>query len=571
MPAIFKSKQEIIKSLKAALGKGYSPVADDLETPPDAAMGDFAYPCFVLAKGLRKKSVEIARELAAKIEPKGWVKKVEVKGPYVNFFLNPEIFGQAVLEEIDKEGETYGTVKEGRRKRVMVEYANPNTHKEVHVGHLRNFFVGHTAVNLLRAIGYDVIPASYINDLGTHVAKCLWALEKFHKEDKMPAEEDRISFLGQVYSEATRAEETDPKAKEEISKIFHELEERKGPFLSLWRQTRKWSIDDLKKIYKELGLPINVWYFESELIKEAKKIIKGLIKKGLAVKSEGAIIVDLTEEGLAPNLLVKSDGTLLYNAKDLPLAIRKEDEYHPEKSIYVVDNRQSLAMKQLFATLRRMGFKKELIHLSYDFVTLKEGVMSSRKGNIIRYETFRDIMIEMARAETKKRHPEWRERRIEKTARSIAFAAIRFEMLRHDPNKKIVFDMEKAVSFDGCTGPYLLYTFARIQSVLRKAPEGIEPKINAAVLSHPLEHLLLNKLAKYPEVILYTAQDLKLDRLSEYLFDLAKTFAAFYHKVPVLQVDDKRIVAGRLALLWAVARVLRNGLENLGIETINEM
>jgi len=564
-----EAKQKIIKELKTALGKGYSPAIAELEIPPDNAMGDFAYPCFTLAKGLKKNPVEIARELAAKVEPKGWIEKAEAKGAYVNFFLKNETFGKAVLEDIEKEGEEYGMAKDGRHRRIMVEYANPNTHKEVHVGHLRNFFVGHMAVNLLQAAGYEVIPASYINDLGTHVAKCVWGLKKFYGDYDLK-EENATSFLGKVYTEATKAEEKNPAVKEEISKVFHELEAGRGESVALWKKTRKWSVNDLKSVFKELGLPIKVWYFESELVKPAKKIIKDLEKKGLVVKSQGALIVDLSAEGLGANLLVKSDGTLLYNAKDLPLAFRKEEEYHPEKSVYVIDARQSLAMRQLFATLKRMGFNRELVHLSYDFVTLKEGAMASRKGNIIRYETFRDTMIEAARKETKKRHQEWKDKKIKETARAIAFAAIRFGMLRQDPNKKIIFDMDEALSFDGYTGPYLLYTYARAQSILKKAG-SFKPRIETKKLNLAIEGQLLFKLAKYPEVISTTAQDFKLDRLAEYLFDLAKTFATFYHDVPVTQAEDKETVSARLALVAAVGTVLKNGLAIMGIETINEM
>jgi arginyl-tRNA synthetase len=288
------------------------------------------------------------------------------------------------------------------------------------------------------------------------------------------------------------------------------------------------------------------------------------------VHSNGAWIVDLSAEKLGANLLVKSDGALLYNAKDISLALKKEADYHPEKSIYVIDTRQSLAMQQLFATLKRMGFKRELFHLSYDFVTLKEGAMSSRKGNIIRYETLRDTMVETVKEETKKRHPDWKERKIEQTARAIAFAAIRFGMLRQDPNKKIVFDLEEALSFDGYTGPYLLYTYARIQSILKKAGK-IKPEIKAEKLVLSSERQMIFQLAKYPEIVLDTAQDFKLDRLTEYLFELAKIFASFYHEAVVVQKYDKDLAAARLALVQAVGQTLKNGLWMIGVETVKEM
>jgi len=304
--------------------------------------------------------------------------------------------------------------------------------------------------------------------------------------------------------------------------------------------------------------------------KDGKKIVKQLLKKEVAQISQGATIVDLEKEGLGIYLILKTDGSALYATKDLALAYLKESQYHPTKSIYVVDARQSLVLQQLFATLRRVGFKGELFHLAYDFVTLKEGAMSSRKGNIIRYENFRDTMIEASRAETKKRHPEWKDKKVEETARLISFAAIRFGMLRQDPAKKIVFDMEEAMSFDGYTGPYLLYTYARAQSILRKAG-STKSKIEPKKLSLPIEHKIFFKLSEYPEIVLKTSQDFKLDRLTEYLFDLAKTFATFYHEVPVTQTEDKETMAARLALIESVSQVLKNGLWMMGIETIKEM
>ncbi|MFH1089313.1 MAG: arginine--tRNA ligase [Candidatus Uhrbacteria bacterium] len=567
MSTYSEAKQKIIKELKVALGKGYSPTAAELETPPDSTMGDFAFPCFTLAKGLKKNPAEIAVEVSAKIEPKGWIEKVTAKGSYVNFFLRSEAFGKNVLEEINLDKENYGKAKEGRKRRVMVEYVQPNTHKEVHVGHVRNFFIGHTVVNLLNSVGYEVVPACYIGDVGAHVAKCLWALKKFHAEEKP---DNWAKFLGEVYTEASQYVEDHPEVKEEISVVQRELEAGKSPWVSLWRKTRKYSLNMFKDVFKELGLPIDVWYFESEVEKDGKKIVQQLLKKGVAQESQGAIIVDLEKEGLGVYLILKTDGSALYSTKDLALAYLKEAQYHPDRSILVVDSRQSLVLQQLFATLRRVGFKKDFTHLSYDFVTLKEGAMSSRKGNIIRYENFRDTMIEASRAETKKRHPEWKDKKVEETARLISFAAIRFGMLRQDPAKKIVFDMEEAMSFDGYTGPYLLYTYARAQSILRKAG-SIKPKIETKKLSLPIEHKIFFKLSEYPEVVLKTSQDFKLDRLTEYLFDLAKTFATFYHEVPVTQAEDKETVAARLALIESVSQVLKNGLWMMGIETIKEM
>ncbi|KKR85042.1 MAG: Arginine-tRNA ligase [Candidatus Uhrbacteria bacterium GW2011_GWA2_41_10] len=572
MSAWMEAKKEVLKALKTALGKQYAPSVDELETPPEPRFGDFAFPCFALAKGWKKSPVEIAVELVGHIEIKGLIRKVEPRGPYINFFLDTARFGKIVVEQIEQEKTAYGHSVSGADKSVLVEYAQPNTHKEIHVGHLRNFFVGYTTTKLLETVGYRVIPVTYTNDLGMHVAKCLWAMKKFHVKEADPSKEERSAFLGKVYTEATQASETYPNAKEEISAVFQALESgKRGPFLSLWKKTRKWSIEEIKGVFKELGLIFQAWYYESDFIESSHLLIEDLKHRQVARLSEGATIVDLSEEKLGVNLLVRSDGTLLYNAKDLPLAMRKEEEFHPQRSLYVVDVRQSLAMQQLFATLKRMGFQKELTHLSYDFVTLKEGAMSSRKGNIVRYQDFRDSMVEWAHTETQKRHTDWKQTKMEKVARAVAFSAMRFGMLRQDLSKPIVFDMEEALSFDGFSGPYLLYTYARIQSILRKVERRSLEKRNMSSWKTEQEHQLFVTLASYPHVVFQTAQDFHLDRLAQYLFELCKQFSVFYHEVPVLQAETAEQMADRATLVAVTGQTIKNGLSILGIQTIEEM
>ncbi len=541
---------------------------EELSYPPDAKMGDLSFACFALAKGLKRNPAEIATELTAKIPPVGFVKSVAAIGPYVNFTLDDATFGDAVLGEIVETAAAYGTSTAGGEKSVMVEYANLNTHKDVHIGHLRNLLVGQAAVALYRANGYRVIPVTYINDLGAHVASCVWAVKNVG--GGKPAEgEDNITFLQRMYVEAVKQAGENPKVKEEISKVQRELEAGEGPLRAVWKSTHKWSVAYLKMVYKEFKLPLETWYFESDFIKKTKQTIERLIKQGIVTSSQGAWIVDLESEGLGANLLVKTDGTLLYNAKDLALALQKEEDYHPQRSVYVIDARQSLVMKQLFATLQRMGFKKELQHLSYEFVTLKEGAMSSRTGNVIRYEPFRDEVLALARKETKSRHEEWTDKQIEKTAHAVAFAAVRFGMLKQDLDKKIVFDVKEALAFDGFTGPYLLYTFARVQSLKRKAGR-LKPVYTGTFARIAVEHRLLTTMARYPEVVFAAGQHARISLVAQYLFELAQTMAEYYEQVPILSSEGVE-KAARLGTLVAAGRVLENGLHLLGVDTIDEM
>lgn len=570
MYALQHAKQEVLTELKKAVGKGFSPAVDELSVPPDRAMGDLAFPCFALAKGLKRNPVEIAKELATKIGPKGFIKSVSSVGPYVNFSFDGATLGEVVLTQVIKDGASYGRSETGVGKRVMVEYANPNTHKDVHIGHLRNFFVGQVLVNVLEENGFEVIPVSYINDLGAHVAMCLWGIKHVHTGVLPPKEEDPVTFMGRMYAAATAEIDAKPGLREEVSSIHRDLEAGQGPYFALWKKTRLWSLRYMKSVFKELNLPIKQYYYESDLIGETKSIIEQLIKRGIVTHSNGAWIVDLEAEGFGVNLLVKTDGTLLYNAKDLALAAHKEEDYHAQRSLYVIDARQSLAMNQLFATWRRMGKEQELTHVSYNFVTLKDGAMASRKGNIIRYEFFRDAVIERTRQETAKRHSDWKPKRIDATARAVAFGAIRFSMLKQDLDKNIIFDFDEALSFDGFTGPYLLYTNARIYSIVKKA-KRINPSYEASKLTLPVERRLIAALAAYPEAVFAAGTDLRLSGLAQFLFDLAKRFSEFYNEASVLQAPDKETASQRLALCEAVQITLENGLKLLGMTPVKEM
>ena len=562
------AKQDALKLLKAALGKAYTPNVDDLEVPPDTTMGDIAFPCFVIGRGLKRNPMELATEIAAKVAPKGLVVKLEAKGPYVNFWIDAGKMAERVLKEVATAKERYGYSVSGKKKRVLVEYANLNTHKEVHVGHIRNMALGQAAANILRAAGFSVVPHAYINDLGNAVARCLWGYRKFHADEK-PEKGEENAFFGEVYAKATSAMEDDLAAREEISVIQRELEEGKGEWTKLWKMTNRWSLNGLKAVFDDFGLELEKIYLESDILKSSKKIVQTLIKKGIAVHSEGAWVVRLEDEGLGVSILVKSDGTHLYNAKDLGLAQKKEEDYRPDRSIYVVDARQKQVMAQLFATLKRMGFKKELEHLSYGHVSLPEGAMSSRKGTIIRYQDLMSALEESAAKETRARHEDWDEDRVARVARTIAFAAVKFFMLRSDPDKDIVFDARESLSFEGFSGPYLLYTVARCRRLLEKSED--KPSLDDIRLSSKEAQAVVRALAVFPETVLKTAADYQVSRVAQALFDLAQAFSTFYAQVPVNAEPDEIVRKSRLALVAAVAQTIENGLHLLGIETVDEM
>ncbi|MDP3985161.1 MAG: arginine--tRNA ligase [bacterium] len=570
MYTIQKLEQAVLQAVKAATGRQYTPGVEEITEPPDSKWGDVAFPCFLLSKELGRPPVEIAAELAPKIPRKGYIQSAEARGPYINIFFDPIAVAKETLAEISEMGAQFGTWETGAKKKVMVEYAQLNTHKATHVGHVRNMVLGRAVVNLLRSLGYEVITAGFHGDVGTHVATTLWGLEKFHKDEEPPAK-GRGLWLNRIYSEAVKYLEEHPEKKADMLALNKKFEAGDRALKKIWKQTRSWSIKELDQVFKELKVELDRRYYESEMEAPARVIVEDLLKRALAVKSEGAIIVPLDAYGLGAFLILKSDGSTLYATRDLALAQKKFEEYPLDRSIHAVDSRQSLHFQQLFKTLELMGFKKPMEHVPYEFVTLKGGALSSRKGNIVSYEEFRDAVMMAASQETKARHEKWSERKIKNASWAITEAAIKFSMLLPDVNRAIVFDVGTAISFDGATGPYIQYTGARINSILRKAASTLKPF--DGILPQELnqkEKELLMMLARYPRVVLASGTAMRPAPLAEYLFHLAKKFAEFYETVSVLKASPSEKTF-RLGLIGAIRSVLENGVALLGFSLPKEM
>jgi len=475
-----------------------------------------------------------------------------------------------VLGQINKTGDAYGSNNGGRQKRVMLEYSNANTHKEYHVGHLRNICYGDAVYKILAANGYEAIPVSYINDFGIHAAKTLWAFQEYY-DNKAPAK-GKGRFLGKAYARAAKELEENKIGKKLVEALMKKIESRQGEEYKLWQKTRQWSIDQFNAIYQELGVTFKNIYYESELIREGRAEVDKLIKKGILKKSEGAIIADLEKKDLSVLVVLRSDGTATYPVADIALAKAKAKEFKPDASIYVVDVRQTLYFKQLFEILKQAGHKEKMIHLAYDFVKLPDGMMSSRTGNIITYEDLREQVLARAKAETSKRHKNWSEKKISHVAEALAIGALKFEMLKAGADQTIAFDINKALRFDGFTAAYLQYTYARINSIIRKTKKqkNKKTKIIFSALTENREHGLVLQLAKYPDTVKKAGENYDPSEAAKYLFSLAQEFNDYYHQVPVLKAE-KEIREARLGLIMAVSQIIQNGLKLLGIEVVEEM
>lgn len=541
--------------------------------PPQASLGDLSLACFEIAKQVGQNPSVWAEEALVKLKKTNQLNKyindIKTAGPYLNFYINPGYLAGKVIGAIRLSKGRYGHNKTGRGEKIVLEYSNGNTHKEYHIGHLRNISYGAAITNLLAACSYQVVPVSYINDFGIHVAKTLWNWQKNKKYETSP--EDKGYLLGACYSEASHLLENTPDLKSEVLQIMKDIESRRGEAYHLWEETREWSIKYFDSIYKELGIRFRHIFYENEYIDEGIKIVTRLLEAGILKKSEGAVIADLEKYNLSVLPVMRTGGTALYPVADLALMAEKNHRFHPKESIYIVDVRQGLYFKQLAKLAELSGYKNSIRHLGYDFVTLPDGMMSSRSGNIITYKELRDKIFEKLFTETASRHADWTKARIRQVAWSLTISTIKFEMLKVGADKTIVFNIDEALRFDGYTACYLQYGYVRLKSLIRKEPISFLFKSpDYKLLTEEKEKALLIKLARYPEIVKISAEKYNPSELTKYLFELVQMFNDYYHEVNILKAEIKTKKV-RLTLARAIARTLNNGFNILGLKVIEEM
>jgi arginyl-tRNA synthetase len=535
-----------------------------IDYPPDS-FGDYSTNVAMkMAKTAKSNPIETAEDIAEHLKKSNLFEKIDVVRPgFINFYLASEVL-QKIIIDINDEGSNFGNL-EKKNQKIMIEYSQPNTHKEFHIGHLRNVFIGSALINVLKKAGYEVVAANYIGDTGTHIAKCLWALNKFHGSENLDAIENKTEFLGKVYSEAVQKIEENVEYEKEFKETQNKFEEGDKELVDLWTKTKLWSLDEFESIYKELGVSFDVYFYESEEELAGKKIVSELIEKGIAKESEGAVIVDLESCGLGVLVLLRGDGSALYGLKDIPLSKEKFEKYKIDRSIIIADIRQNLYFQQIFKIMELMGFNQDMAHIGYGFVALKGGVgMSSRKGNIISARK----LLKDVEEEVKKKFPETL------VAKDVALGAIKFYMLKHSNESNIEFDIGESVRLEDATGPYLQYAYARISGILRKSnvidADGHSNNVNFNLLSDKNEISLIRKLLIFPEIIEDSADNFQISCLAQYSLDLVRDFHRFYEACKVIS-DDVDLTHARLALVGAVQIVLRNVFALIGINALDRM
>ncbi len=551
-------------------------IINDFATVPNMKMGHMAFPCFKLSKQLKKNPKEIAEALASQWNAVETTEEVKAVGPYLNFFFKADFLGKSVLSPMG-EG-SYFKIPQSNENPFLIEYSQPNTHKELHVGHMRNLCFGHSLILLFQYCGNNVVSCTFPGDVGTHVAKCLWFL-KYHNQESVP-EQNKGEWLGQMYSAAhNKLEDEKGSAKEEenrkqLTEILQQIEKKQGEFFELWKQTREWSLELMQTVYDWAGVSFDKWYWESDVDSDSVKLIKGLYEKGLLIEDQGALGINLEEEKLGFAMFLKSDGNGLYSTKDLELARRKFAEYNPQENIVVVDLRQELHFKQVFTAFGKLGLgdPNKCRHLKYNFVELPDGAMSSRKGNIVPITELIESMCSTIKTEYLDRYrDEWSQDEIEDTANSVAQGAIMYGMNRMDPAKKIVFDMKEWLRLDGESGPYIQYSHARICSLLKKFGQDSSGQPDWCLLKHDAEVELMIHLSLFNYSMFKSLESYKTSGICNYLYDLAKLFNSFYQACPIGKLEDENLKTARLALVTAVRSALAQGLSLLGIPAPSKM
>lgn len=587
--SLFKALQTIEPAIPAELT-----VVDffkTLEQPPEKALGDYALPCFRFAKAIKKNPNEVATELKRLLdeEKNPWVESIVLKGAFLNIFTNQKEVAKALVPTLVN-GSGFNILKSNpdhNKTKVMIEFSQPNTHKEFHVGHGRNVCLGDSICRIFDYNGYKVIGANYIGDEGTHIAKCLWGVEHYTGSDRVEDQTNKAEWLGQRYVEANNklkdAEAADKENgttvfetyKAEVGTILKAIESKSGKYYETWKVTRQYCLDDFNRIYKWLDVKFDHFFYESEVSEASQAIVDEYMKKGLFVVDEGAVGFDMSDKKLGFFMARKSNGTTPYITKDLALAKVKFNDFDIDRSIYVVGSEQNFHFKQLFYALEKMGFPQasQCYHLSYGMVVRPDGKMSSRSGNSFTFFQLIDLVIAEIHTYLEKYNTEWSKEQREDTAHKLAVGAIKYGMLQADPNKEIVFDPKEWVSFEGNSGPYLMYSYARTQSILRKATEqGLKGSLDHLdLLTHESERDLMRHLYDFNKVTINACDNYRPSTIANHLFFTCKAYNRFYTEVSVMKAETEDLRAARLSLIQAFGDTLKTGLYLLGITPPEKM
>jgi arginyl-tRNA synthetase len=565
--------QEFIDEIRAAVAAAAGVAGEEIkvELPRDPELGDFAFPCFSLAKALRAAPAKIAAELAPKVAARLVGIGVEAAGPYLNFRVERAAFARAILTRIAREGERYGGSQAGAGKTIVIDLSSPNIAKPMHVGHLRSTIIGAALQRLFDLQGYKTVGINHIGDWGSQFGKLVAAIDRFGAT--VDLEGDPIRALLALYVRFHEEAEKDPALVEAGHAAFRELESGvDGKVRATWRKLTELSLAEFDKVYRRLGVRFDLVRGEAYYEPYLDSTIERIVASGVTEESEGALIVDLesVEKGMAPCLLRKTDGTTLYATRDLAAVFSRWEEFRFDRCLYVVGSDQRLHFRQLKGVLARMrlDWEPRVEHVAFGMMRLPEGKLSTRKGQVVFLEELLDRAVELARGIIAEKNPDLADPAA--VAEAVGIGAIVFGDLKKERVKDVLFDWDEFLSFEGETGPYVQYTHARLASILRKAAEAGEGGAEPAFGQLGEAQGVLVALGRFPAVVEAAAREAEPSLVSQYLLGLCRDLNRWYAQSRVLG-QAPELTAARLTLVAGGKVVLRNGLRLLGVAAPEEM
>lgn len=566
-------KNIIAEAISKAVNLGREEIYDYIEVPKDTQNGDYAFPCFKLAKSLKKAPPLIAKDISEKIEiDKNKIVEISIVGGYLNFYTNKDLLTQEVLEQVEMQ-EDYGKKEENSvGKNIVIDYSSPNIAKPFHIGHLKTTVIGGALYNIYKYLGYNVIGINHLGDYGTQFGKLIEGYKLWGNEYDLS--EDSIDKLAEIYKRINILCKEDERVLDRCRENFKLLEQGDEYCTKLWQEFKDLSIKEFQKIYDLLGTKFDSWNGEAFYADKTDEVIELLEKSGKLVESEGAKVVDLSDKGIdTPCIICKSNGSTIYATRDLAAILYRARTYDFDKCLYVTSYEQNLHFKQVFEVAKLLGINEKytngLEHVPYGFVRLPTGKMSTRLGNFVKVEDLLNETIEKAKKIIEEKNPDLENK--EEIAKKVGIGAVIYNDLATSRIKDEIFDIDEMLNFQGETGPYIQYMYVRTNSVLgkvRKIPEVKDLKIN--LLQDKYSQNIIKLIYNFEDVLNQAIAKSEPSFLARYLMDLAKAFSSFYNENKII-CDDKDLQDARIYLTFSTNKVLRNGAELLGIKMPEKM
>ncbi len=562
-------KNYIIEKLSSLTGLETDTLKNLCETPPEQKLGDLAFPCFILAKTLRKAPPIIAKELAENFTADDYIDRAEAVGGYLNFFFNRKTFTKKVIDEVQDRKEMYGSSTMGNGKTVLVEYSSPNIAKPFHIGHLFSTAVGNSLAKIYSFLGYEVQSLNHLGDWGTQFGKLISAYKRWG--DREVIEKDPINELLKIYVKFHEEAEKNPALEDEAREYFKKLEDGDEETTALWKYFKDVSLLEFNKVYKRLGVSFDSYAGESFYSDKMQEVVDILRDKNLLTESQGAMVVDLSEQNIPPCIILKSDGATIYATRDIAAALYRKRTYDFHKNIYVVGTPQALHFKQIFSVIEKAGFEwgKDCMHVGFGLVKFPGKKLSTRHGDVVFLEDVLNESVSKTLEIITNNNPNMENK--EDVAEKIGIGAVIYTFLKNSREKDIVFSWESMLDFEGESAPYVQYSYARARSILRKTNIDYS-SADFSLATSDEEYALVTQLNSFADAVKDAADKNEPFYINRYVTNLARCFNKFYNNLPILKDDvDPEVKKARLAIADAASSVIKTALSLLGISTVESM